>query len=143
MTGGVDMDSRRVERILRNLIGKRARPRRGQPIEISIGEDSDAVAVTVATTGSGCVQARQVSCSTDSGVAIPSRSRLTGGTGWVSRSRHLEDRAMRHTWQPACGRSADARHPAAPPHGLQQPSLSSAAASSRFDEIARPKPVRP
>src|SRR5581483_12207340 len=49
----VDIDSRRVERILRNLLGNALDHGDGKPVVVTVGYDADAVAVTVRDHGVG------------------------------------------------------------------------------------------
>ena len=49
----VDMDARRVERILRNLLGNALDHGEGRPVDVTLAADSDAVAVTVRDHGVG------------------------------------------------------------------------------------------
>ncbi|WP_306420790.1 ATP-binding protein, partial [Arthrobacter sp. JCM 19049] len=48
-----EVDPRRVERILRNLVLNAAEHGEGNPIDISIGQDEDAVAISVRDHGIG------------------------------------------------------------------------------------------
>jgi two-component system sensor histidine kinase MtrB len=98
----VDMDSRRVERILRNLVGNAIDHGEGRPIDITVGYDENAVAVTVRDHGVGLRPG-------DAGLVFnrfwrgdPSRSRLTGGTG-LGLAISLEDARLHDGWLQAWG----------------------------------------
>ena len=98
----VEMDARRVERILRNLVGNAIDHGEGRPIEITVGYDDDAVAVTVRDHGVGLRPG-------DAGLVFnrfwrgdPSRSRLTGGTG-LGLAISLEDARLHDGWLQAWG----------------------------------------
>ena len=98
----VDMDSRRVERILRNLIGNALDHGEGEPIEITIGEDDDAVAVTVRDHGVGLRPGEAGLVFNRFWRGDPSRSRLTGGTG-LGLAISLEDARLHDGWLQAWG----------------------------------------
>ena len=55
-----DVDARRIDRILRNLLVNARRARRGPPVEVTRGRDDDAVAVTVRDHGVGLRPGRGV-----------------------------------------------------------------------------------
>ena len=105
----VDMDARRVERILRNLVGNALDHGEGKPIEISIGHDADAVAVTVRDHGVGLRPGQAALVFNRFWRGDPSRSRLTGGTG-LGLAISLEDARLHDGWLQAWG---------APRHGAQ------------------------
>ena len=77
----VDMDTRRVERILRNLVGNALDHGEGKPVVITIGCDADAVAVTVRDHGIGLRPGEAGLVFNRFWRGDVSRSRLTGGTG--------------------------------------------------------------
>ncbi len=98
----VEMDSRRVERILRNLLANALDHGEGRPVEIAIGYDDEAVAITVRDHGIGLRPG-------DAGLVFnrfwrgdPSRSRLTGGTG-LGLAISLEDARLHDGWLQAWG----------------------------------------
>jgi two-component system sensor histidine kinase MtrB len=98
----VDMDSRRVERILRNLIGNALDHGEGKPVEITIGYDTDAVAVTVRDHGVGLRPGQASLVFNRFWRGDPSRSRLTGGTG-LGLAISLEDARLHDGWLQAWG----------------------------------------
>jgi two-component system sensor histidine kinase MtrB len=76
-----DMDSRRIERILRNLVANAIEHGEGKPIEVTIGENDTAVAVTVRDHGVGLRPGEAALVFTRFWRADPARARTTGGTG--------------------------------------------------------------
>jgi two-component system sensor histidine kinase MtrB len=98
----VDMDSRRVERILRNLVGNALDHGEGKPVVITIGSDDDAVAVTVRDHGVGLRAGQAALVFNRFWRGDASRSRLTGGTG-LGLSISLEDARLHDGWLQAWG----------------------------------------
>jgi two-component system sensor histidine kinase MtrB len=98
----VDIDSRRVERILRNLVGNALDHGEGKPIVITIGYDDDAVAVTVRDHGVGLRAGQAALVFNRFWRGDPSRSRLTGGTG-LGLAISLEDARLHDGWLQAWG----------------------------------------
>ena len=99
----VDMDARRVERILRNLLGNALDHGEGKPVVITIGYDDDAVAVTVRDHGVGLRPGRgRRWSSTASGAATrpAAGSPAAPVSGWRSR---LEDARLHDGWLQAWG----------------------------------------
>jgi two-component system sensor histidine kinase MtrB len=98
----VEMDSRRVERILRNLIDNAVDHGQSRPVVITVAMDDQAAAVTVRDHGVGLRPG-------ESGLVFnrfwrgdPSRSRLTGGTG-LGLAISLEDARLHGGWLQAWG----------------------------------------
>ena len=98
----VDMDSRRVERILRNLLGNALDHSEGRPVEVRVGFDDDAVAVTVRDHGVGLRPGEAGLVFNRFWRGDPSRSRLTGGTG-LGLAISLEDARLHDGWLQAWG----------------------------------------
>jgi two-component system sensor histidine kinase MtrB len=98
----VDMDSRRVERIMRNLVGNALDHSEGRPVVISIGFDDDAAAVTVRDHGVGLRPGEAGLVFNRFWRGDPSRSRLTGGTG-LGLAISLEDARLHDGWLQAWG----------------------------------------
>ncbi|RMB60319.1 sensor histidine kinase [Tessaracoccus antarcticus] len=97
------MDSRRIRRILRNLLTNAIEHGEGRPIEVTVASDAHAVAVAVRDRGVG-FQA------SESGLvfgrfwrADPSRNRVVGGTG-LGLAIALEDARLHKGWLTAWGR---------------------------------------
>jgi two-component system, OmpR family, sensor histidine kinase MtrB len=76
-----DMDSRRIERILRNLVSNAIEHGEGKPVEMTIGYNDTAVAVTVRDHGVGLRPGEAALVFTRFWRADPARARTTGGTG--------------------------------------------------------------
>lgn len=98
----VDMDARRVERILRNLVGNALDHGVGKPVVVTIGVDDDAVAVTVRDHGVGLRPGQAALVFNRFWRGDPSRSRLTGGTG-LGLAIALEDARLHDGWLQAWG----------------------------------------
>ncbi|PZS16772.1 MAG: sensor histidine kinase [Pseudonocardiales bacterium] len=97
-----DMDSRRVERILRNLVGNALDHGEGKPVVITIGYDDHAVAITVRDHGLGLRPGEPGLVFNRFWRGDPSRSRLTGGTG-LGLAISLEDARLHDGWLQAWG----------------------------------------
>ncbi len=74
-------DARRVERIVRNLVANAIDHAEGGPVEVTLGENDQAVAVTVRDYGVGLRPGEADLVFTRFWRADPSRNRRTGGTG--------------------------------------------------------------
>jgi two-component system sensor histidine kinase MtrB len=98
----VEMDPRRVERILRNLIANALDHGEGRPVLITLGANEDAVAVTVRDHGVGLRPGEAGLVFNRFWRGDPSRSRLTGGTG-LGLSISLEDARLHGGWLQAWG----------------------------------------
>ena len=98
----VEMDSRRVERILRNLLGNALDHGEGRTVEVRVGYDDDAVAVTVRDHGVGLRPGEAGLVFNRFWRGDPSRSRLTGGTG-LGLAISLEDARLHDGWLQAWG----------------------------------------
>ena len=104
-----DVDGRRVERILRNLLVNAVEHSEGKPVEIALRGDGRAVAVTVRDHGVGLRPGEAALVFDRFWRADPSRDRRTGGTG-LGLSISLEDARLHGGWLHAWGR---------PGHGAQ------------------------
>ncbi len=98
----VDVDARRVERILRNLVGNALDHGEGKPIVITVGYDDDAVAIAVRDHGVGLRPGQSALVFNRFWRGDPSRSRLTGGTG-LGLAISLEDARLHDGWLQAWG----------------------------------------
>jgi two-component system sensor histidine kinase MtrB len=98
----VDMDSRRVERILRNLLGNALDHGEGKPVEITVASDENCAAVTVRDHGVGLRPGEAGLVFNRFWRGDPSRSRLTGGTG-LGLAISLEDARLHDGWLQAWG----------------------------------------
>jgi two-component system sensor histidine kinase MtrB len=98
-----DVDSRRVERILRNLLVNAVEHGEGKPVEVALRGDGRAVAVTVRDHGVGLRPGEAALVFDRFWRADPSRDRRTGGTG-LGLSISLEDARLHGGWLHAWGR---------------------------------------
>ncbi|MCL1869338.1 MAG: MtrAB system histidine kinase MtrB [Promicromonosporaceae bacterium] len=76
-----DVDPRRVERILRNLVVNAVEHAEGKPVEITLAANADAVAVVVRDHGVGMSTEEVAHVFDRFWRADPARARTTGGTG--------------------------------------------------------------
>ena len=97
-----EVDERRVERILRNLVVNAIEHGEGRPVDIHVGVGSDAVAVVVEDHGVGLRPGEAANVFTRFWRADPARARTTGGTG-LGLSISLEDARLHHGWLQAWG----------------------------------------
>jgi len=98
----VEMDSRRIERILRNLLLNALEHGEGKPIHISVAANHDAVAVSVRDHGIGMSQAEAARVFDRFWRADPARARTTGGSG-LGLSIAAEDTKLHNGWLQAWG----------------------------------------
>jgi two-component system, OmpR family, sensor histidine kinase MtrB len=98
----VEMDPRRVERILRNLLANALDHGEGRPVVLAVGSNETAVAVTVRDHGVGLRPGEAGLVFNRFWRGDPSRSRLTGGTG-LGLSISLEDARLHGGWLQAWG----------------------------------------
>jgi signal transduction histidine kinase len=97
-----EVDERRVERILRNLVVNAIEHGEGRPVDIHVGVGSDAVAVVVEDHGVGLRPGEAANVFTRFWRADPARARTTGGTG-LGLSISLEDARLHNGWLQAWG----------------------------------------
>nr|WP_240742021.1 MtrAB system histidine kinase MtrB [Micromonospora zingiberis] len=97
-----EIDPRRVERVLRNLVGNAVEHGEGRPVRITLGIDDTAVAVTVRDHGVGLKPGEEKLVFNRFWRADPSRARQTGGTG-LGLSISLEDARLHGGWLEAWG----------------------------------------
>ncbi len=76
-----EVDARRVERIVRNLVVNAVEHSEGNPVDVYVRADADAVAVLVRDSGVGLRQADVQRVFDRFWRADPARARTTGGTG--------------------------------------------------------------
>lgn len=97
-----EMDARRVERILRNLIVNALEHGEGRPVEIAVAVNESAAAVTVRDHGVGLRPGEGALVFNRFWRADPARARTTGGTG-LGLAISLEDARLHHGWLQAWG----------------------------------------
>jgi two-component system, OmpR family, sensor histidine kinase MtrB len=98
----IDLDQRRIERVLRNLISNASEYGEGKPIEVEIGSDDDAIAVVVKDQGAGLKPGESSLIFNRFWRADPARARTTGGTG-LGLAIALEDARLHSGWLDAWG----------------------------------------
>ncbi|AGL14684.1 histidine kinase [Actinoplanes sp. N902-109] len=97
-----EVDPRRVERILRNLVGNAVEHGEHKPVEVTMATDDAAVAVTVRDHGVGLKPGEERLVFNRFWRADPSRARQTGGTG-LGLSIAVEDARLHGGWLEAWG----------------------------------------
>ncbi|GAA3591661.1 hypothetical protein GCM10022223_02790 [Kineosporia mesophila] len=91
------VDSRRVERVVRNLVGNAIEHGEGRPIEVQVAESTDAVAIAVRDHGVGLSSEELSMVFNRFWRADPARARTTGGTG-LGLSISQEDAHLHGGW---------------------------------------------
>lgn len=97
-----EIDSRRVERIVRNLLTNALDHGEGHPVQMTVAADAGAVAVLVRDHGVGLQPGQQELVFNRFWRGDPSRDRRTGGTG-LGLSISLEDARLHGGWLQAWG----------------------------------------
>jgi two-component system sensor histidine kinase MtrB len=92
-----EVDARRVERILRNLVGNAIEHGAGRPVEVTLAANRTAAAVTVRDLGVGLSSAEAQHVFDRFWRADPSRVRTVGGSG-LGLSISLEDARLHGGW---------------------------------------------
>ena len=98
-----DIDPRRVERILRNLLVNAIEYAEGSNVDVTVAADQRAVAVTVRDHGVGMTQQEAEHVFDRFWRADPARARTLGGTG-LGLAISLEDARLHGGWLQAWGR---------------------------------------
>jgi two-component system, OmpR family, sensor histidine kinase MtrB len=102
----VEMDRRRVERILRNLLCNAVEHGEGRDVVVTSAADRDAVAVVVRDYGVGLGPGEEHLVFDRFWRADPARARTTGGTG-LGLAIALEDARLHGGWLEAWGEPSD------------------------------------
>jgi two-component system sensor histidine kinase MtrB len=97
-----EVDRRRVERILRNLLANAVEHGEGRDVVVTVAADSDAVAVAVRDHGVGLGPGEEQLVFERFWRADPARARTTGGTG-LGLAISLEDAHLHGGWLQAWG----------------------------------------
>ena len=97
-----EIDFRRVERILRNLVVNAVEHGEGRPVEVTVAGNRTAVAVTVRDHGVGLRPGEAALVFNRFWRADPARARTTGGTG-LGLAISLEDARLHDGWLQAWG----------------------------------------
>jgi two-component system sensor histidine kinase MtrB len=92
-----ELDSRRIRRIMQNLLGNAIDHGEGKPIVIYVDSDEKAVAIAVRDYGVGMTSESVERVFDRFWRADPSRQRTTGGTG-LGLAISLEDAALHGGW---------------------------------------------
>ncbi|MFF4191222.1 MtrAB system histidine kinase MtrB [Nonomuraea sp. NPDC001831] len=102
----VEVDNRRVERILRNLLFNAIEHGEGREIVVTVGADRDAVAVAVRDHGIGLKPGEETMVFDRFWRADPSRARTIGGTG-LGLAISREDATLHGGWLQAWGQPGE------------------------------------
>ena len=97
-----EVDQRRVERVLRNLMGNAVEHGESRPVRVALAADDHSVAITVRDEGIGLKPGEEKLVFNRFWRADPSRARQTGGTG-LGLSISLEDARLHGGWLEAWG----------------------------------------
>jgi two-component system sensor histidine kinase MtrB len=97
-----EVDRRRIERVLRNLLGNAVEHGEGREVVVTVAGDRDAVAVTVRDHGVGLEPGEQHQVFDRFWRADPARARKTGGTG-LGLAIAMEDTRLHGGWLQAWG----------------------------------------
>ncbi|MCA5894639.1 HAMP domain-containing histidine kinase [Isoptericola sp. NEAU-Y5] len=98
-----DVDPRRVERIVRNLVVNAVEHAEGRPVEVEVAADARAVAVVVRDHGVGLTPDQLQRVFDRFWRADPARARTTGGTG-LGLAISLEDARLHAGWLEVTGK---------------------------------------
>ncbi|WP_214320981.1 MtrAB system histidine kinase MtrB [Nonomuraea sediminis] len=101
-----EIDNRRVERILRNLLFNAIEHGEGKDVVVTVGTDRDAVAVAVRDHGIGLKSGEDTMVFDRFWRADPSRARTIGGTG-LGLAISREDATLHGGWLQAWGQPGD------------------------------------
>ncbi|MFJ3956422.1 MtrAB system histidine kinase MtrB [Arthrobacter sp. NPDC090010] len=102
----VEMDSKRIERILRNLLLNALEHGEGRRVDVTIATNHEAAAVSVRDYGLGLESSEAARVFDRFWRADPARARSTGGSG-LGLSIALEDTKLHNGWLEARGRKGD------------------------------------
>ena len=101
-----ELDGRRIDRILRNLMINAIEHSEGRPIDVFVAGDADAVAVAVRDHGVGLRPGESSLVFNRFWRADPARARTTGGTG-LGLAIAVEDAHLHDGWLQAWGEPGD------------------------------------
>jgi len=101
-----EVDSRRIERVLRNLVVNAIEHGEGRPVTVIVAADDRAVAVAVRDRGVGLASSDVPMVFNRFWRADPARARTTGGTG-LGLSIAMEDAHLHGGWLQAWGEPGD------------------------------------
>lgn len=92
-----EFDSRRIERLIRNLLANAIEHGEGRPIQVAVGVNESAIAVSVTDRGIGMTRSQVDRVFDRFWRADPARKRTTGGTG-LGLAISLEDTHLHNGW---------------------------------------------
>lgn len=92
-----EIDAKRIERLLRNLLSNAIEHGEGKPITVEVGENAQAVAICVSDNGVGMSRAQLERVFDRFWRADPARQRSVGGTG-LGLAIAKEDSALHRGW---------------------------------------------
>lgn len=92
-----EIDSRRIERLIRNLLANALEHGEGKPVVVSVGAGANAIAVSVTDHGVGMSRAQLDRVFDRFWRADPARKRTSGGTG-LGLAISLEDANLHNGW---------------------------------------------
>ncbi|WP_430295622.1 MtrAB system histidine kinase MtrB [Sinomonas sp. B1-1] len=98
----VEMDDRRIERVLRNLLNNALEHGEGRPVEVFVAANAEAVGVAVRDHGIGMAASEAARVFDRFWRADPARARTTGGSG-LGLSIATEDVKLHNGWLQAWG----------------------------------------
>lgn len=103
--GGIvaEMDARRIDRILRNLILNAVEHGEGKPVTVTVAANQSAVGIAVRDQGIGMTPAEAARVFDRFWRADPARARTTGGSG-LGLSIAMEDTKLHNGWLQAWGK---------------------------------------
>ena len=101
-----EVDGRRIERVLRNLVVNAIEHGEGRPVTVLVAADDEAVAVAVRDRGVGLAASDVTMVFNRFWRADPARARTTGGTG-LGLSIAMEDAHLHGGWLQAWGELGD------------------------------------
>jgi two-component system sensor histidine kinase MtrB len=93
----VELDGRRIERLLRNLLANAVEHGEGKPIDVHVAANDDAVAISVTDYGIGMTKEQLTRVFDRFWRADPARNRTSGGTG-LGLSISQEDALLHNGW---------------------------------------------
>jgi two-component system, OmpR family, sensor histidine kinase MtrB len=99
----VEMDARRIDRILRNLILNAVEHGEGKPVTVTVAASQTAVGIAVRDQGIGMAPAEAARVFDRFWRADPARARTTGGSG-LGLSIAMEDTKLHNGWLQAWGK---------------------------------------
>jgi two-component system sensor histidine kinase MtrB len=99
----VEMDARRIDRILRNLILNAVEHGEGKPVTVTVAANESAVGIAVRDQGIGMTPAEAARVFDRFWRADPARARTTGGSG-LGLSIAMEDTKLHNGWLQAWGK---------------------------------------